>query len=155
MLYLLEVVERGAAHAFRRRIWQRQLRVRLFQIDQAGFPAWYLQAFIAQLTGPAATPAINAAVAQTIADTPEKTWRAILACLTTFNRRDDQHRLTQPALLISGGHDSNAPARTMEKMAQALPNAQYINIETAGHMIQIEAPDQVNAAIRAFLTKAA
>lgn len=131
------------------------LKDRLAPLDAGQTMAQMAAEAAPHLTGPNTTPVIHAAVAQTIADTPQPVWRSILTCLTTFNRRDDQHRLTQPTLLISGGHDSNAPARTMKKMARALPNAHYINIGTSGHMIQIEVPDQVNAAIRTFLTKAA
>lgn len=130
------------------------LKARLAPLDAGQTMADMAAEAAPHLTGPGATPAIHAAVAQTIADTPEPVWRAILTCLTTFNRRADLPRITQPCLLISGGHDANAPPKTMARMAEILPNATHINMASAGHMIQIEAPDQVNTAIRQFLQKA-
>ena len=103
------------------------------------------------LVGPDASADVIAQVAQTIADTPEPTWRAILKCLVTFNRRADQPRITQPSLLIAGGHDRNAPAKSMAKMAENLPDAAYACIDSAGHMIQMEAPAQTTALITNFL----
>ena len=131
------------------------LKARLAPLDAGQTMAQMAAEAAPHLTGPTASAKTRAAVAQTIADTPETVWRDILTCLTTFNRHDDLHRITRPCLLISGGHDANAPAKTMARMAASLPDAQHLTIETAGHMIQIEAPGQVNTAIRNFLTKAA
>ncbi|MGB0439645.1 MAG: alpha/beta fold hydrolase, partial [Paracoccaceae bacterium] len=102
------------------------------------------------LTGPIASAEAIAAIQAPIARTPQSTWRAILECLVTFNRRDDLANMTMPVCLIAGTHDKNAPYRTMEKMAAKLPNAEYHLIDGAGHMINQEAPDQVNAILNAF-----
>ena len=85
-----------------------------------------------------------------MANVPEPVWRDILACLTTFNRREETGKLTMPACLIAGTEDRNAPAKTMEKMAAAMPDAEYHLIEGAGHMINQEAPERVNAILSAF-----
>lgn len=105
------------------------------------------------LTGPTAGPDTHALVAQTLADTPEPVWRDILACLVTFNRRDDLDRITQPTLLLSGGHDRNAPPKTMEKMATKLSDARYKTLPEAGHMIQMEFPGPTSDLILEFLTE--
>lgn len=105
------------------------------------------------LVGPDPKPGVVDNIADILGRVPETTWRAILECLVTFNRRDDLHRVTQPCLLIAGEHDTNAPARTMEKMAEKLPNAEFHVIKGAGHMINQEAPDRVNALIRDFLQR--
>ncbi|MEL7117252.1 MAG: alpha/beta hydrolase [Pseudomonadota bacterium] len=105
------------------------------------------------LVGPGATPDVLQAVAAPMAAVPEATWRGILECLVTFNRRDDLSRVTQPCCLIAGAHDKNAPARTMEKMAAKLPDAEYHLIETAGHMIQQEAQCETNAILARFLAR--
>ena len=98
--------------------------------------------------------AVTDAVAA-MAAIPEAAYRQVLATLVTFNRREDQHRITCPCLLIAGGEDDNCPARVMEKMASRLPDAALQVIETAGHLVNSEAPEACNPAIEAFLRRLA
>ena len=106
-----------------------------------------------QICGPGAPDEVIAAVAAPMAAVPEATWRDILKCLTTFNRRDDLAGMTMPACLIAGSEDRQAPARTMEKMEATMPDAEYHLIEGAGHMINQEAPERVNEILAAFYTR--
>ena len=108
-----------------------------------------------RLMGPGASPDQIAEVRDILAQVPEATWRGILECLVTFNRRDDLGAVTQPCCLIAGSEDQNAPARTMERMAEKLPDAEYHLLDGIGHMIHQEAPDQVNEIIRKFLGRVA
>ena len=87
--------------------------------------------------------------------TPSRQWRPfpnqpIAGCWQrlTFNRREDQHRITCPCLLIAGGEDDNSPPRVMEKMASRLADASFQMIETAGHLVNGEAPEACNLAMR-------
>ena len=98
--------------------------------------------------------AVTDAVAA-MAAIPEAAYRQVLATLVAFNRREDQHRITCPCLLIAGGEDDNSPARVMEKMASRLPDAALQVIETAGHLVNSEAPEACNPAIEAFLRRLA
>ena len=106
------------------------------------------------LCGPDADPAVLAAVAAPMAAVSVATWQSILACLVTFNRRDDLDRVAAPACLIAGGFDRNAPPQTMEKFAARLPDARFHLIDNAGHMINQEAPDAVNSIIQDHLKRA-
>ena len=98
--------------------------------------------------------AVTDAVAA-MAAIPEAAYRQVLATLVTFNRREDQHRITCPCLLIAGGEDDNSPARVMEKMASRLPDAALQVIESVGHLVNSEAPEACNTAIEAFLRRLA
>jgi len=102
------------------------------------------------IVGPIADADAIAAVERPMASVSADTWRAVLTCLVTFNRRNDLGAMDMPICLIAGSHDQNAPARTMEKMGQALPDAAYHLIEGAGHMINQEAPSDVNTILRQF-----
>ncbi len=84
---------------------------------------------------------------------PEAAYRQVLATLVTFNRREDQHLITCPCLLIAGGKDDNSPARVMEKMADRLPDAALLVIENAGHLVNSEAHQDCNRAISAFFCR--
>lgn len=129
------------------------LKDRLAPLDRGQSMAEMAAESAPAICGPGAAPAVIEAVAGPMAKVPEATWRAILKCLTTFNRRDDLGLMTMPACLIAGSEDRNAPARTMEKMATAMPDAEYHLIEGAGHMINQEAPEEVNRILTAFYAR--
>ena len=127
------------------------LKARLAPLVAGKTMAEIAEAAAPNLVGPSATPDILEAIAAPMRAVSEATWRAILRCLVTFNRRDELGDILIPTCLIAGGYDQNAPARTMEKMAAKMPNATYHLIEGAGHMINQEAPEATNKILTAFL----
>jgi pimeloyl-ACP methyl ester carboxylesterase len=62
-------------------------------------------------------------------------------------------KLDVPALLICGEHDSISPPGEMRGIAQAMPQAKFVEIAGAGHMAPLEKPAEVNAAIANFLSR--
>jgi 3-oxoadipate enol-lactonase len=56
-----------------------------------------------------------------------------------------------PTLLICGQDDQVTPPAEMQKMAEAIPQAQFVQIPNAGHLSPLENPDAVNGAINRFL----
>lgn len=130
------------------------LASRLKPLDEGKTMAELARAFVPEIVGPIASREAIASAVRSMEQVPADSYRAIIGCLVTFNRRDEQEQLTMPCCLIAGSHDQAAPARTMEKMAAKLRQAEYHLIEGAGHMIQMEAPDACNRIIRQFLEKA-
>ena len=125
------------------------LRDRLAPLDAGGTMADSAAGLVRGLFGPDATPAMQAAARQAMAQVPEATYRATLRCLTSFDRRDALPRVTQPTLCIAGAQDATAPERTMRRMAEAIPAARMLVLPT-GHMPQLEAPQALADALRAF-----
>lgn len=126
------------------------LKARLAPLDAGMSMAEVAKASAPNICAKGASPEVLEKVAAPMRDTSPETWRAILKCLVTFNRREDIASMTMPACLIAGDEDQNAPARTMEKMAATMPNADYHLLTGVGHMINQEAPDEVNAILTAF-----
>jgi 3-oxoadipate enol-lactonase len=56
-----------------------------------------------------------------------------------------------PTLVLSGSQDKNAPAPMMAKMATYIPSARYVELEGAGHLVNLERPAAFNAALDSFL----
>lgn len=56
-------------------------------------------------------------------------------------------QITCPTMVMTGRLDEWSPPAQHEGIAKAIPNSELIIVEGAGHMIQYEAPDAVNAAI--------
>ena len=59
--------------------------------------------------------------------------------------------LRVPALIIVGEVDELTPPAEAESMARRIGNAWLVKIPGAGHLTNIEAPEQFNAAIKGFL----
>lgn len=95
-------------------------------------------------------PAISQMAIDAMTAIPQAAYRQVLATLVEFNRRDDQHLLTLPCCLIAGGQDTNSPARVMDKMAKGLPDATFHIIDKAGHLVNTEAPSDVNSIMTQF-----
>ncbi len=129
------------------------VKARLAPLDAGLDMAGMAKAATPGLVGPAASPEVTRSIETLLAAVTEETWRGILRCLVTFNRRNDLERIAQPCCLIAGSHDLNAPARTMKWMAEKLPSAELHVIEDAGHMINQEDPERTNAIIGRFLRK--
>lgn len=61
--------------------------------------------------------------------------------------------ITCPALVVCGASDAISPPEEMRGIADALPNAQFVEIPNAGHMTTLENPKAVNEALQEFLGK--
>ena len=67
---------------------------------------------------------------------------------------EDADRVTAPALVIAGELDVTVPPTAMRAIAEALPDATYLELPGVGHFVEIEAAEQFSAAVTAFLTPA-
>ncbi len=128
------------------------IAARLKPLDQGHTLAELAASFVPQITGPIASAAARAAATASMAAVPEASYRDTIRCLVTFNRRDDIASLPMPCCLIAGEVDQNAPARTMARMADKIPNAEYHEIKGAGHLVNLEAGDETNTILLNFLT---
>ncbi len=61
--------------------------------------------------------------------------------------------LTCPVLVMTGELDAWAPPKQHEEIAAKIAGSQLVIVPGAGHMIQLEAPDAVNAAITDWLAR--
>jgi pimeloyl-ACP methyl ester carboxylesterase len=74
------------------------------------------------------------------------------------NRAEMESLLPQiacPALVMTGELDTWAPPAQHEAIAAAIPKSELVIVPGAGHMIQLEAPEAVNAAIARWLERPA
>ncbi len=88
-----------------------------------------------------------------MASVPEASYRASMLALLGFDRRQALKDIKVPTLVLSGSKDRNAPAPMMEKMASFIPSADYVELQGAGHLVNLERPGQFNAALDSFLRK--
>lgn len=77
--------------------------------------------------------------------------RDLLTC-NSFDVMDQLDRIRVPTLVICGREDRLTPVKYSEYLRDHIPNASLKVIEGAGHMVMLEQPEQLNQAIREFLT---
>lgn len=87
-----------------------------------------------------------------MASVPEATYRATMLALMGFDQRSALGNIAVPTLVLSGSKDNNAPAPMMAKMAGYIPQAKYLELEGAGHLVNLERPGAFNAALDQFLS---
>ena len=68
---------------------------------------------------------------------------------------DDRVRgLTLPTLVIWGRQDSVVPFADLSDVTARIPHASVVAIDRAGHLVQLERPEEFNRALLAFLKRA-
>ena len=76
-------------------------------------------------------------------------------CFATLEGRDDiserMGEIRVPALVVHGTQDRAITPERARAMADALPRAQWVDIEGAGHAPNLTHPAPVNAAMQAFV----
>jgi len=81
--------------------------------------------------------------------------KSIAAALLGMSERPDSTELLDeinvPTLAIAGAEDGLSPAAEMREMAEAIPDAEFVEIPDAGHLAPLEEPQTFNAAIGRFL----
>jgi pimeloyl-ACP methyl ester carboxylesterase len=70
------------------------------------------------------------------------------ACNAYQNALAAAARVTVPATLILGERDMMTPARAGKALAAALPNSRTVVLSGAGHMMMVERPDELLAALQ-------
>lgn len=81
------------------------------------------------------------------------TYRTMVKCLVSFDQRAKLGDINVPCLVVAGAEDRTAPAAMMERMAERIPDAEFVCLEKAGHLANMEQPDDFNAVVRRFLDR--
>jgi pimeloyl-ACP methyl ester carboxylesterase len=87
-----------------------------------------------------AAPGTGAARGQNFAETDE-------------DRREALRGVTAPCRVIAFGDDLVVPPHLAAEVSDAIPDCDYVEIQSCGHLGYLEHPDEVNAAIIEFLEK--
>jgi pimeloyl-ACP methyl ester carboxylesterase len=88
------------------------------------------------------------------ADVRPECMRAALGAMAGADLRAVLPRITAPTLLIWGELDTRSPLSVAREFARAIPHAELVVIPDAGHMSNLERPDEFNAAVRDFCRRA-
>jgi 3-oxoadipate enol-lactonase len=132
--------------------WQRTfIEARLGPLDRGQTMASLAPALVRELVGDNPDTDGVELARDCMASVPEASYRASMLALLGFDQRRALADIKVPTLVLSGSRDKNAPAPMMAKMASYIPSASYVELEGAGHLVNLERPKAFNAALDEFL----
>lgn len=132
--------------------WQKEfIGARLGPLDRGETMASLAPTLVKELVGDDADVRGMELARDCMAAVPEASYRASMLALLGFDRRHGLKNIAVPTLVLSGSRDKNAPAPMMAKMATYIPSATYVELEGAGHLVNLERPAAFNAALDSFL----
>lgn len=81
----------------------------------------------------------------------------VVAALGAMRDRPDSTEglaeIRVPTLVISGEEDAISTPEIMEAMAEKIPDSRFVTLTKAGHISNLEAPEEFNAALSGFLAR--
>ena len=137
--------------------WQRRfVDDRLLPLDaglgMVGVAEWQVPRMMSAGAPEAALQRAKRAIA-IMSAVPETTYRAALACLVTFDRREVLPLIVVPTLALAAADDAQAPPAVMEKMASKIAGAEFALLPACGHLANIERPAEFGAVLLDFLER--
>src|ERR1700754_3773953 len=132
--------------------WQKQfIEARLGPLDRGDTMTSLAPVLVNERVGDDPDPAGMNIARDCMGSVPEASYRAMMLALLGFDQRKALSDISVPTLVLSGSKDKNAPAPMMAKMATYIPGAVYVELEGAGHLVNLERPMAFNAALDRFL----
>jgi 3-oxoadipate enol-lactonase len=139
----------GAGSDFARQF----VAARVAPLEQGKTMAEIAARLMPSMRGSRSDPAGLALAKRIMAGIPPETYRKAVHLLTTFDRRAELAAIRVPTLLVAGSDDRVAPAAVMERMAQKVPEAEYVLLEGCGHLGPMDQPDLFNETLAGFLER--
>jgi 3-oxoadipate enol-lactonase len=132
--------------------WQKQfIEARLGPLDRGETMKTLAPSLVKELVGDNPEAGGMQLARDCMGNVPEASYRAMMLALLGFDQRKALGDINVPVLVLSGSKDNNAPAPMMAKMATHIPSATYIELEGAGHLVNLEQPRAFDAALDQLL----
>jgi pimeloyl-ACP methyl ester carboxylesterase len=125
------------------------------RVEQEG-TAFLVESLLGRLLSPGCPAAVRAEVERRMrAEAPEAVSAALRGMAVREDCRDVLHRFGGKALVLVGERDVVTPLERAQQMADLVPGSDLVVIPAAGHLPNVEAPQQVNNALSRFMAKVA
>ena len=98
-----------------------------------------------------ADPAVRTEVVETMAHIDPAAYRIGAEAVWLADQRDRAAAIDVPTLVICGREDKVTPPALSRELAGLIPGARYAEIEGAGHLTNLEKPDEFNGLIEDFI----
>lgn len=101
-----------------------------------------------------AGPELAAEMAAVVADFHPLGFRLMTRALADVDTSHVLPTITAPTLLVWGDRDLRSPLSVAQQFQDAIPDAKLVVIPNAGHVSNMEKPEEFNANVRTFLMNA-
>ncbi|HEX6072956.1 MAG TPA: alpha/beta fold hydrolase [Sphingomicrobium sp.] len=98
-----------------------------------------------------ADPAVRTEVVETMARIDPVAYRIGAEAVWLADQGDRAHDIRAPALVICGAEDRITPPALSSALSRLVPGARMETIERAGHLTNLERPDEFNTLVGAFV----
>lgn len=126
------------------------LALRLRPLAEGVTPAQMASSVIGSVAGPGLTGELLEQAVAAMARIPGPALRAACLMLVTHDTRPLLGALRVPTLVAVGEHDAETPPSYARLLAGLVPGARLEVVPGAGHLANLERPEQVNALVRGF-----
>ena len=99
----------------------------------------------------AAAPAFLENVREMVRNTPAQGYVGCSRAVQNINYMSRLAAIDKPVLLIAGAQDVATPPDGMRAMQSVLGNAQYVELDPAAHLSNLEQPEAFTATVQKFL----
>ncbi len=120
-------------------------------LEEGKTPADIAETIVAEIAGPNIGRQAREALLDSHRRLRTEGYVAAMRAVTAFTDFLPFESLAVPTLVLTGSEDRVAPPAHARLMADRIPGARFVEIEGAGHISNLEAPDAFNAALDAFL----
>ena len=134
--------------------WQAQfLADRLAPLDAGLGMQGMAQRLVPGMVSPTASAQAAKVAMEIMGRVPEATYRVALPAIAGFDRRAALAAIAVPTLMLAAEHDRTAPPDVMRRMAERVAGSEFVCLQGAGHIANVEAPRAFNAAVVSFLQR--
>ena len=98
-----------------------------------------------------ADPAVRREVVDTMSRIDPAAYRIGAEAVWLADQRDRAAAIDVPTLVICGAEDKVTPPALSEELEALIPNAQLRLVAGAGHLLNLEKPEEFNAAVERFI----
>src|SRR3990170_5504531 len=113
-------------------------------------PSEFVPRYLPGMFGESATLQVTKELASIMSDFHPGGFRLMATALAHADTRDLLPSIRVPTLLIWGDADTRSPITVAHQLHEAIPDARLAVISGAGHVSNLEAPEQFDAAVRDF-----
>jgi pimeloyl-ACP methyl ester carboxylesterase len=114
-------------------------------------PAEVVPGWLPGLLTPSAPPELADELRTVMLDVHPAGYRAMARAFAVADLRAELPAIRVPTLVVHGALDERAPLPVAEALHAAIPGSRLAVIEGAGHQVNMEAPEQLNRGLLAFL----
>lgn len=130
------------------------MRERLEPLRNGG-PEMLAQSLVGSLVGGSATPTAREQVMGSLRMIRPDSYFRVMEARMRVSPFLNPCDVGVPTFVVAGTEDQVAPESQMRELAAQIPGAELAVIHGAGHLINIEKPDEFNAGLQAFLHRVA